>query len=144
MTEQQALKYLKDANRNNQMVGILPKSDIGKCLVNALEEVQQYRAIGTPEELKQLKENGSFTGMELAQIAIGQMKLKEYMAIGTPEKCRAAVEKQKERKPIKYDKKALWAYACPKCGEPLIKTNYEYKYCDMCGQKLDWGDENDD
>lgn len=52
MTEQQALKYLKDANRNNQMVGILPKSDIGKCLVNALEEVQQYRSIGTLEECR--------------------------------------------------------------------------------------------
>ena len=60
---------------------------------------------------------------------------------GTPDECRAAVEKQKERKPIKYDKMALWDYACPKCGDPLIKTNYEYKYCDMCGQKLDWGDE---
>ena len=52
MTEQQALKYLKYANRNNQMVGILPKSDIGKCLVNALEEVQQYRSIGTLEECR--------------------------------------------------------------------------------------------
>lgn len=52
MTEQQALKYLKDANRNNQMVGILPKSDIGKCLVKALEEVQQYREIGTVEECR--------------------------------------------------------------------------------------------
>ena len=52
MTEQEALKYLKDANRNNQMVGMLPKSDIGKCLVNALEEVQQYRAIGTPDECR--------------------------------------------------------------------------------------------
>lgn len=52
MTEQEALEYLKDANRNNQMVGILPKSDIGKCLVNALEEVQQYRAIGTPDECR--------------------------------------------------------------------------------------------
>lgn len=52
MTEQEAIKYLKDANRNNQMVGILPKSDIGKCLVNALEEVQQYRAIGTPDECR--------------------------------------------------------------------------------------------
>ena len=71
-------------------------------------------------------------------------EIKKYRAIGTVEECRAAVEKQKERKPIKYDKMALWAYACPKCGEPLIKTNYEYKYCDMCGQKLDWGDENDD
>ena len=74
----------------------------------------------------------------------GFEELEQYRAIGTPDECRAAVEKQKERKPIKYDKMALWAYACPKCGEPLIKTNYEYKYCDMCGQKLDWGDENDD
>ena len=71
----------------------------------------------------------------------GFEELEQYRAIGTPDECRAAVEKQKERKPIKYDKMALWAYACPKCGEPLIKTNYEYKYCDMCGQKLDWGDE---
>lgn len=52
MTEQQALKYLKDANRNNQMVGILPKSDIGKCLVNALEVNQQYMEIGTLEECR--------------------------------------------------------------------------------------------
>ena len=50
MTEQEAIKYLKDANRNNQMIEVLPKSDIGKCLINALEEVHQYRVIGTPEE----------------------------------------------------------------------------------------------
>ena len=52
MTEQEAIKYLKDANRNNQMVGVLPKSDIGKRLINALEEVKQYRAIGTPDECR--------------------------------------------------------------------------------------------
>lgn len=52
MIEQEALKHLIDANRNNQMVGILPKSDIGECLIRALEEVQQYRAIGTPEECR--------------------------------------------------------------------------------------------
>ena len=56
MTEQEAIKYLKDANRNNQMIGVLPKSDIGKCLINALEEVQQYRAIGTPEECREAVE----------------------------------------------------------------------------------------
>ena len=52
MKEQQALKYLKDANKSNQMLGILPKSDIGKCLIKALEEIQQYRAIGTVEECR--------------------------------------------------------------------------------------------
>lgn len=60
--------------------------------IKALEEVTQYRAIGTVEELKQLKEDGAFTGLELAQIAIGQMKLKEYHAIGTVEECRKAMD----------------------------------------------------
>lgn len=47
------------------------------------------------EELKQLKENGAFTGRELAQIAAMQMTLKKYREIGTPEECRSAVEKMK-------------------------------------------------
>ena len=53
MTDQEAIKYLKDANRNNQMVGILPKSGIGKFLIKVLEEVEQYRAIGTVEKIKE-------------------------------------------------------------------------------------------
>ena len=109
MTEQEAMDILLQVPlyRYECDIEVHRRSDLFNALsmaIKALEEVQQYRAIGTPEE------------------------------------CRAAVEKQKERKPIKYDKMALWDYACPKCGEPLIKTNYEYKYCDMCGQKLDWGD----
>lgn len=66
--------------------------------VQALEEIQQYRAIGTPEELQTMKEHGGFTGVELANIAAMQMKLKEYEAIGTPEECREAVEKIPESK----------------------------------------------
>ena len=77
---------------------------------------------------------------EHEQLAEWLEELKEYRTIGTPDECREAVEKQKERKPIKYDKTVPWAYACPKCGDLLIKTKYEYKYCDTCGQKLDWGD----
>lgn len=52
MTEQEALKYFNNANRTNNMLCILPKSDIGKCIIKALEEIQQYRAIGTPEECR--------------------------------------------------------------------------------------------
>ena len=94
--------------------------------------------------LKMIETHGSLSTNAKDEAIKALEEVEQYRAIGTPEECRAAVEKQKERKPIKYDKMALWAYACPKCGEPLIKTNYEYKYCDMCGQKLDWGDENDD
>ena len=52
MTEQEALKFIKDANRTNHMVGILPKSDIGKCLIKTLEEIHKYLTIGTPEECR--------------------------------------------------------------------------------------------
>lgn len=91
MTEQEAIeclmadKYLTDMN-----VCDGEEMDVA---IKALEEVQKYRAIGTPEELRQLKENGAFTGIELAQLAAMQMKLKEYQAIGTVEECREAVVK---------------------------------------------------
>ena len=43
-----------------------------------LEELKLYRDIGTLKELKELKENGTFTGLELAKLAIIQKELKEY------------------------------------------------------------------
>lgn len=43
-----------------------------------LEELKSYKDIGTLKELKELKENGAFTGVELAKLAIMQKELKEY------------------------------------------------------------------
>lgn len=43
-----------------------------------LEELKSYKDIGTPKELKELKENGAFTGLELAKLAIMQKGLKSY------------------------------------------------------------------
>ena len=195
MTEQQAIKIIKE---EKSWESDDRKIDAFIMAIDAMEEIQQYRAIGTVEELQKAEkeedilkfyycdsEDSYLVGLRIdnfyyahyidgrwvfdmsrhlpwgehvvddtsawkehtypsepkeinfSEWLNGFIK-KEYG--GTPEECRAAVEKQKERKPIKYDKMALWAYACPKCGEPLIKTNYEYKYCDMYGQKLDWGD----
>lgn len=90
MTEQEAISVLKMIETH----GSLPTKAKDES-IKALEEVQQYRAIGTPEELRQLKENGAFTGIELAQLAAMQMKLKEYRAIGTVAECREALEKMK-------------------------------------------------
>ena len=53
MKDNEALKYLKEVNRKNDMLCVLPNSDIGKCLINALEEIQQYREIGTVEKKKE-------------------------------------------------------------------------------------------
>lgn len=53
MTENEALEYLKSSKRKSNMLGILPGSDIGNTIIKALEEVQQYRAIGTVEECRE-------------------------------------------------------------------------------------------
>lgn len=90
MTENEAIEELKCYTSQS---GTSHPEEI-EIAIKALEEVQQYRAIGTPEELRSLKENGAFTGMELAQLAAMQMRLRKYMQIGTVEECRAAIEKQ--------------------------------------------------
>lgn len=66
-------------------------------------------------------------------------ELQQYRAIGTPEECRAAVEKQKEKKPIRNDK-----CTCPSCGthNELFKKRrntvaHDIVYCWHCGQAVD-------
>ena len=203
MTEQEAIEQFKERLAIEEYRQQIPKYyEAMELAVKSLEEIRQYRAIGTVEELQKAEkeedilkfyycdsEDSYLVGLRIGNFYYAhyidggwvfdmsrhlpwrehvvddtsagkehtypsepkEINFSEWLngfikkeCGGTPKECRAAVEKQKERKPIKYDKMALWAYACPKCGEPLIKTNYEYKYCDMCGQKLDWGDENDD
>lgn len=86
MTENEALEYLKRANRQYNMLGILPGSDIGKTLIKALEEVQQYRDTTlSPEQVRVLQDR--FVDVSF--------RLGEYMAIGTPEECRAAITKER-------------------------------------------------
>lgn len=95
MTENEVLEYLKRANRQHEMLGILPGSNMGNTIIKALEEVQQYRDTTlSPEQAKTLKNR--FVDVSL--------RLGEYMAIGTPEECRAAVEKQKGKTPDREKK----------------------------------------
>lgn len=46
-------------------------------------------------------------------------ELKQYRAIGTPEECREAVEKQKEKSPIRLDKMSEELKPCPFCGHSI-------------------------
>ena len=66
-----------------------------KAHIDILQELEADRTIGTVEELKTMKENGAFTGVELAQLAAMQMRLKEYSAIGTIEEFKALKEFKK-------------------------------------------------
>ena len=96
--------------------------------IKALEEIQQYRALGTPEEL--------------AEVAVALMGFHEYQQIGTLEECRAAMEKQTAKRPdyegdgyadgqLVYD-----TWICPCCGERYEVDYDDYDYCPNCGQKL--------
>lgn len=137
MTENEALEYLKKANRQNDMLGILPGSDIGKTLIKALEEVQQYRDTTlSPEQVRTLQ----------TRFADVSLRLGEYMAIGTPEECREAVTKRKAKTPdfeadgsyggeLVYD-----TWICPGCGEHYEIDYDKHEYCPCCGQRIDWSD----
>ena len=82
----------------------------------------------------------------------GFEELEQYRAIGTPDECRAAVEKQKAKKPIykHYEDNGEPPYikiSCPNGCRiqlyPVTDKNlaHEHGYCPKCGQKIDWSDE---
>lgn len=54
---------------------------------------------------------------------------------------KSALEKQIPMKPIHYPHKYGW-WDCPRCNY-FIPEDSEIKYCQHCGQAIDWGDEEE-
>lgn len=83
---------------------------------------------------------GRYTDCDVLEKAICALtENQQYHAIGTPEECRAAMEKQKEKKPIRND-----LCTCPSCGthNEVIKKRrntvvYDIVYCWHCGQAIE-------
>lgn len=86
-----------------------------KTAIKALEEVQQYRAIGTPEECR-------------AAVEKQTAKRPDYEGDGYADGH------------LVYD-----TWICPCCGKHYEVDYDEYDFCPDCGQKLDWraSDETD-
>ena len=101
---------------------IEPLNPMDAVAVQAMEELLKYRAIGTVEDLKSMKENGSFTGVELASLACMQMKLKDYQVIGTIE----------EFKTLKGFKKTITEIV----DRQLIAGSNNYKEIYDCFQEI--------
>ena len=146
MTENEAIRNIKEHLTFAGCEDLMCEVEALEMAMQALEEIQQYRAIGTVEELKTMKENGAFTGVELAQILAMQMELKKYQSIGTIEEFKALKEKNEPKKAIgkrKYDE----AY-CPTCNEVISDGEFwaldEYvHHCNYCGQAVkgvDWSE----
>ena len=138
MTEQEAISVLKMIETHGSL-----STNAKDEAIKALEEVHQYRAIGTVEKVREYKEIAdNMDAVSLAALCISLNKLKEYQKIGTPEECRAAVEKQRAKKPIEPDEE-YGTFKCPNCGGLIFtEDRFEtHKYCLLCGQKLAWSDE---
>lgn len=112
--EAEAIECLKS---NKPTSGYLMLQESIDMAIKALEEVQQYRAIGT-------------VGKAIEACA-------EHEGIGTVEECREAMEKQR-RKIVKNQygtNYVLKAGYCPVCG---CGVTARWDYCQCCGQKLNW------
>lgn len=177
MTENEAIEELKyDCNEIGKAIPCDTSwgesfENAYAMAINALEEVQQYRTIGKPMEIKQkLEELERWHTYRLAEnvknpfakmstsichncdhkddyIEELEAEVKEYRAIGTVEECRAAVEKQTARRPYYEgdgyaDGHLVYdTWICPCCGKHYEVDYDNYNYCPDCGQKLDWSDE---
>ena len=98
MTENEAIEELHGIRPYG---GIIPqrRAEALDVAIKALKEVQQYRAIGTPEDFLKMMTNRGFSKENLAQINCNLMLLKEYTAIGTPEELQKA---EKEENILKF------------------------------------------
>ena len=93
------------------------------------------------------------------------LELQQYRVIGTPEECREAVGRQQAipaRKTTIFEGKDaeklaakglpnFETYKCPKCGRSVAERTLartlhpdgyiKHKFCNNCGQAIDWSDE---
>ena len=168
MTEQEAIKII---NEEKSWESDDRKIDAFIMAIDALEEIQKYRELERKlngvdltmpvNTFMEKAAEGEMQGYQRGRVLTNEDadKWYAYLAIGTPEECRAAVEKQKAKKANKQGivdsngKFHTWNgingkpyLLCPNCGTNLcceMPYDKKPKYCDDCGQKLDWSDEDD-
>ena len=144
MTENEAIEELKsDCNELGKAIPC--DTSWGKSFENAyamaikaLEEVQQYRAIGTPEECRKSAD----ICKAMAERRISLQNMEDYMKF--EDECvkrgftfNSLLEAREKQEPKKPTDRCMYK-ECPACGEVEIEF---CKYCPSCGQKLDWRNE---
>ena len=112
MTEKEAIKLLNES----YIVDYEGDTDrhrinLEKFLISTLEEIQQYREIGTVEECREAVEKQ-------------KPKKPDYEGDGYD-----------DEGVLVYD-----TWICPCCGERYEVGYNDYKYCPKCGQAIDWSE----
>ena len=127
MTENEAIERLKCMrlfmeinDKQNESKFLEDDYIANKTAIQALEEIQQYRAIGTVERLNTLQQD---------YWKLNEM-CKEYSAIGTIDEFKALKEKNTPKK------RCIWKSGhtcCPNCERGVLT---EDRFCSYCGQAL--------
>ena len=136
MTENEAIEILKENQLEHYHIDIGEYKEIDiavrKMAIKAIDELQQYRAIGTVAEIK------SIIQCNLAE----HDRLSAFDRIGTIEEFKALKEKNLAKKPEVDEFDYGEGFVCGECESFLhyvdddehIRTNY----CCHCGTKIDW------
>lgn len=126
MTENEAV-YILEMNRPFAYSELQEALDVA---IDNLEEIQQYRAIGTIEEFRKLRKMFGDDFPEMSEVVKRILKeYPEYQSIGTVEEIQALKEKNVA--------KEMETYYCPICRH-YFEDGEVHNYCPDCGQKLDW------
>ena len=103
--------------------------------IHRIEVIEDFLRTNSDANDKECRKNIDI----LTKINKALEEVQQYLAIGTPEECRAAVEKQKTKKPIRNDK-----CTCPSCGthnEVFKKRRntvaHDIVYCWHCGHAVE-------
>ena len=169
--ERKAIDTLQDMITEGQSNGdvIVARDDEEelKTAIQALEELQQYRAIGTVEEIQKkmeelerwhtdrinenIKNPFAYTSTSVCHncdhkdeyIEELETEVTEYKSIGTIEEFKALKEKNTplEHHHTRIDdiNDKVRVSVCPSCLSIIFTHSEEYpNFCVACGQKLDW------
>lgn len=148
MNENKAIERIKYRMHTvEQIAGGSGMEDL-EVAIKALEDVQQYRAIGTPEECRKSLE----ICKAMVERNITPDDMENYMKFEdecikqgfTLDSILKSREKQTAKKIEIFNGQA----SCPNCKHFFGEMNvirsliaWNMPYCKHCGQKLDWSDE---
>lgn len=118
--------------------------EVAECQKMSARLIEDNEYIPESVDKEAITHGNTICADEHEQLAEWLEELKQYRTIGTVEECRAAMEKQKAKKPMHvtnsyfgYQKHKEHVGYCPDCGHQV-----EEPYgCPNCLIKIDWSDE---
>ena len=143
MTENEAIERIRKQACNDRFLSIHCDDSClygaEKCewahAIQALEEIQQYRAIGTVEGYENAIKAYTETYILMKEY---KSKLQDFEAIGTVEEFKALKEKSVAKRAVVRGVMGFESeetYYCPNCNERLYTEHFDIGYCN-CGQGI--------